>query len=414
MSSGSETSTHSEEIEIDGVSLESLEVKEEEEESISVAEDAIVRPPLYIQPFCVFLGAAAFMGLTSLINAIDYFNTIFPGNKALSGNVSRIVNFCSFAALVISFPFVEKIPAVVRFTVAQAVASLCFLFYMIYPNVTKNPSVIAMYIVFGIQGVFFGILMGTTNGFCGLLGKYGGSLAIVGNAGAGLISTVLRLISKTVGSSGQGYFYFGCDFLITTLALVLFLLFQKTEYCIFCKKFAKKGMDACTRLKRIGHVLKKIWIECAQALLCQVITYTLFPGYATQTEIVHGLERSWVTLLITCLYMIGDFSGRMLARFWKWPKPRFVWMCSVIRLLFFPLYVISIQRLGIVDEIWIYILSFFLSFSGGYFITISVQYTTSNPKLEMNEMEIAAFTVTFFTGVGVTIGCLISFAMPTI
>ena len=64
------------------------------------------------------------------------------------------------------------------------------------------------------------------------------------------------------------------------------------------------------------------------------------------------------------------------------------------------------------DEIWCAVLSFFLSFSGGYFLNLSQAYTSCNPDVEKHELEIASFTVSFCIGLGTTIGCLLSYAMP--
>lgn len=394
-----------------GDNLERLYDPDSYIDDFDIEEVDKVEPPCYLEPFCVFLGAAALLGLTCCINAIDLFETMFPDSTDISAMVSRIINFCSFGMMLLIFPIVEKVTAVTRFTVAQAIVSMCFIFYMFYTNLGKDPKLYAIYIVFVITGLNFGIMMGTINGFCGILGKNGGSLSSIGNAAAGIFSTILRLVSKPMGKI-DGWFYFGSAFALCILSLILFILFQKTPYCIQCKKYAKKGDDTLTRLKRVGVVIKKCYREFLESLFCHIVTYSIFPGYATSTQIKHNLGRDWVTTIITSIYMVFDFLGRFSARFWKWPPPKYLWIPVVVRLVFYPLFMISIEGVAIVDEIYIMVLSALLPFTGGYFITCAMGYTAINPKLEKDELEIATYTVGFGTSFGCTLGCLLSFAMP--
>lgn len=388
--------------------LDALDVDEKQSDSIDIS------PPVYLKGLCAYLGATAFMGYTACINAIDYFHSCCPGHPELSQNVARILNFCAVGAQIICFPFVEKIPAKIRILVSQFMYALCFLFLLIYPNVVDSIEIGALYTVMAVDGVFFGILMTSVNGFCGLLSRSGAPYAIIGNALAGIFSTALRLISKAIGSKGEGWFYFGVCFVIIALGEIFLFLFTFTDYYNYRMKYAKKGVDFVTRLKNIFIVIKKCWLECLQALLINATAYILFPGYATQTLIKHGIERSWITTIVIACYMVGDFVGRTAARWWKWPSKNYVIIAVCLRFLFFPLYCISIENIvsALADEIWICVLTFFLPFSGGYFLNLSQAYTCTNEKLEPTEQEIASFTVSFFIGIGTTVGCLISYAMP--
>lgn len=382
-----------------------------DDSQLEIEDEVVVPMPGYIEPLCIFFGATSFLSYTCCINAIDMFEMFFPGVLDLSANVSRITNFLSFAAMVINFPFIEKISSTARFVTGQALVSICFLFFMFYLNLSENVELYAIYIVMAIIGILFGILMGTSYGFCGTLTKNGGSLNAIGNAAAGIFSTILRLVSKAIGK-GNIWFYFSIAFAMCFLSLILFLLFQRTEYCKYCKQFEKKGIDTCTRLKRVGIAFKKIHREFLEGMFCHWVTYTIFPGYATSTQIKHGIQKDWVTTAITSVYMICDFSGRMIARFWKWPSPKYVWINVVARLIFFPLFMISIEGLVIKDEIYIMVLSGILSFTGGYYMTCSMGYAAIHPQLEKDEYEIATYTASFGPGLGGTLGCLFSFAMP--
>lgn len=374
-------------------------------------------PPKYLKPLCAYLGATAFMGFTACINAIDFFIERCPGHPEISQNVARILNFTSVGAQIICFPFIEKIGANIRILISQFVYAVCFLFMLVYMDVVEPISNVALYTVLAFDGFFFGVVMTSTNGFCGLLARSGAPYAIIGNALAGIFSTVLRIVSKFVGHKAEGYFYFGVCFAITICGELFLFMFQFTDYYKYRMSFPKKGVPLKNRLMNIWNTTKKCWLECLQVVVINANAYLIYPGYATSCSLKHtkgGFDRSWATTVIISCYMFGDFFGRTAARWWKWPGAKYVWICVVIRFLFVPLYMIAIENAvkKLNDEIWCSILTFFLSFSGGYFLNLSQAYTSCNPNLQKYEYEIASFTVSFSIGIGTMIGCLLSYAMP--
>lgn len=393
----------------------SISIEEKKEDIKDLEEE--MPPPKYLKPLCAYLGATAFMGFTACINAIDFFLERCPGHPEISQNVARIINFGGLGAQILTFPFVEKIGANIRILVSQLIYALVFLFLLIYMNLAKPVSLAALYTALAFDGVFFGVIMVSTNGFCGLLARSGAPYAIIGNALAGVFSTVLRIVSKPIGHDGEGWFYFGVCFTIVLLGEIFLFLFQFTDYYKFRMKFVKKGLSLKERLQNIGRVVKKCWLECLQAVVINCTAYTLYPGYATSVDVKHesgGFDRSWaITIIISC-YMFGDFFGRTAARWWKLPGAKYVWIAVCLRFIFFPLYIIAIENVvpKLNDEIWICICSFFLSFSGGYFLNLSQAYTSVNPTLEKCELEIASFTISFCIGVGTSLGCVLSYAMP--
>lgn len=392
--------------------------KEEEEQNENENEKNEMEPPKYLKPLCAYLGATAFMGFTACINAIDFFmERVPPGHPEVSQNVARILNFCAVGMQIICFPFVEKIGANIRILVSQLMYAICFLVMLIYMDLADPIRIPVLYAVLAVDGVFFGVIMTSTNGFCGLLSKSGAPYAIIGNALAGVFSTVLRIVSKPIGKKGEGWFYFGVCLVIIILGEIFLFLFQFTDYYKHRMAFVKQGVPLCERLRNIWNTTKKVWLECLQAVIINATAYIVYPGYATSCQLKHergGFDRSWATTIIISCYMFGDVIGRWAARWWMWPGPKYVWICVVLRFLFFPLYIIAIENVveKLNDEIWCSILSFFLSFSGGYFLNLSQAYASCNESLQKYEYEIASFAVSFAIGIGTTIGCLLSNAMP--
>ena len=158
----------------------------EEEKKEEEIEEEEMKPPKYLKFLCLYLGATAFMGYTVCINAIDFFLERCPGHPELTQNVARILNFGAVAAQILCFPFVEKIGANIRILVSQLIYALCFLVMLTYMNIVEPISIPILYTVLAFDGVFFGVIMTSTNGFCGLLAEFGAPFAIIGNALAGV------------------------------------------------------------------------------------------------------------------------------------------------------------------------------------------------------------------------------------
>ena len=158
-------------------------------------------------------------------------------------------------------------------------------------------------------------------------------------------------------------------------------------------------------------VFKKVKWYIFEAALCMIITLTLFPGYASKTKSKHGLEK-WSTTIVLTSYMIGVFLGRILTRWYSWPSPPKLIIPHLLRLLFFPFYMLSIQGIILDDDYWIYFITFILAVSGGFFLTLCITYTSRDPSLNSDEVELAVFSVTLWLNIGIFIGSWLTYLMP--
>lgn len=122
-------------------------------------------------------------------------------------------------------------------------------------NVAKPISIPALYTALAFDCMFFGVIMVSTNGFCGLLSRAGVPYAIIGNALAGVFSTVLRIVSKPIGKKGEGWFYFGVCFVIVLLGEIFLFLFLFLEYYKCRMKLVKKVQGLKRRLQNIRRVV---------------------------------------------------------------------------------------------------------------------------------------------------------------
>lgn len=185
--------------------------------------------------------------------------------------------------------------------------ALYFLVILIYMNLAKSISIPVLYTVLAIDGLFFGVIMSSTNGFCGLLSNTGAPYAIIGNALAGVFSTILRIISKPIGKKGEVWFYFGVCLAIIILGELFLFIFQFTDYFKYRMTFTKKGVLLCDRLRNICYTAKKIWLECLQVILINAFAYVVYPGYATSCQLKHErgvFDRSWTTTIIISCYVL--------------------------------------------------------------------------------------------------------------
>jgi hypothetical protein len=249
-------------------------------------------------------------------------------------------------------------------------------------------------------------------GYAGLFGANCSSMATAGLALSGILTSIFRVLSKFMGK-GEGWFYFGMCVLFNIASVVMFTYFQRTP--ISKEKMANSQVsnNFLERISRIKEVFVKVWPFVLEACLCMTITLTLFPGYACSIASKHGLSSSWVTTLVTSSYMVGDFLGRFLTRWFSWPSPKWLFVPQLCRLIFFPIYILAVEDIVGCDDIWIYFVTLALALTGGFWIGLCITYTAKDEKLEETETELAVFTTTLALNIGIFIGSWLTYAMPS-
>lgn len=116
----------------------------------------------------------------------------------------------------------------------------------------------------------------------------------------------------------------------------------------------------------------------------------------------------WSFLLLSFLFGLGDFAGRVLGSFWPPYSRKFLVSGLLFRI---PIAVVILMNIFMDNTSWnspflISIMAFVFSISGGF---LSASCCTSVPcRLENYEQEFGGFTVSLTITAGITIGSVIS------
>ena len=358
--------------------------------------------------YFLLFGMNVLMAYNTFINGIDFFSKIFPQSQ-IASDIARVYNIAASFTYFISLPFIERFSVFSRFVFSSSI-TLVLMILLFFASNLSNPNLYFILILMGLIAITCAILFGTTMGYSGLFGVKATSMATSGLALGGLYAAANRIFSKFLGKV-EGWYYLGSCILINLLSLIIFFIFQNTNIAKERIKFSKVSTDFFDRISRISIVFKKVWDFILEAALCMIITLTIFPGYASKIKSKHGLEK-WSTTIVITSYMIGDFLGRIITRWYSSPLPELLWLPHTLRLLFFPFFLLSIQKILLNDDFFIYILTFLLAITGGYYLTLCITYTSQDKKLESNEIELAVFCVSLFLNIGIFIGSLLTYLMP--
>ena len=367
--------------------------------------------PRSIELIMFLFGTVVLFNYNTYVNAIDFFQMKFPDDTQLSTNIARVHNIANAISYYLSIIFIERFSIKIRFYVSIAVEIAIAVFFFVYLNV-GNPNLTVIYAFDGLSAVFTAVLDGTVLGLAGLFGGKCTAMASSGLALSGVITAVCRVLSKLMGP-GEGWFYFGIALLLYVVSACTFIFFLKMDFVKNKLSNAVVSNDLCHRMKRFATVMKKIWVYWILAFICMAITLTIFPGYLNRTESKHGLSQDWVTTIVTSMFMVGDFLGRIITRWFSFPKKKWIAIPHLLRLSFFVLVCISIEGLAIVDDIWIYFMSLLIGLTGGYYVTLCFNYTASMEELEHGEFELATFLISVGMNLGVFCGSWLTYAMPT-
>ena len=114
--------------------------------------------------------------------------------------------------------------------------------------------------------------------------------------------------------------------------------------------------------------------------------------------------------IILFMFMVGDFVGRLITRWFSWPSAKYLWIPHLCRLIFIVLYVCPVEGVFLQDDIFIDFVTLALSLTGGYWGGLCITYTATSEKLEKEEIDLAVFCTVLATNLGVFAGSWLTFA----
>jgi hypothetical protein len=137
------------------------------------------------------------------------------------------------------------------------------------------------------------------------------------------------------------------------------------------------------------------------------ITYSLFPGIISdfQSNMNQQFNDSgWFLVSILAVYSMGDWLGRTSSIFRKIHFINYKWLWAVLvwRLLFYPLFILFLRfNLSVYDP-FKFVAAFALSFTGGYFGSVSMMHGAEL----IRGKRYAGNVMTFWLNAGISLGAV--------
>lgn len=362
----------------------------------------------YLIVFYIFLlhGLGTLLPWNMFITAKSYFEDFKLGNNTVATDVNYRTNFMQ------NLGFASQIPNVLFNWLNIFVSFGGDLTSRIVYSIIGELIILLVTIVLAMvdssewPGVFFwttmvcvvllnvcnGIYQNTIYGIAASLPiKYTGAVVLGSNI-CGCFTSALILICQTFDSKRtQAIYYF------VTAILVLLLCFD-TYFALPLNKFfrhyeslgqnSEKKSESKQPLKvPYWQIFKKASPQLLNIFLTFFVTLAVFP--AIQSNVRRSdpdfAIDSDLFVLITCFstFNVCAMLGSLTTSWVQWPKPRFLWLPVVLRLVFIPLFIMcnyvppdTTRSLTVyIDNDWIYWgLGALMAYTSGYLSSLGMMY----------------------------------------
>lgn len=366
------------------------------------------------------LGNAALLAYNIAINAIDIFSPLFSKlNINIGADISRAYNIPS---AIVSFILIFFKPKNLRISIIVSLTIL-ILVMCIMPILFSVESLKAqvrnlywaVVIVIGCMAIFSSLIFSSCYAFASQCGEQASAAVSSGNGACGVIAAFLRIITKlTLSKNDQisSVIYYTVAAVVIFMSLIYFIIVTKQNKNNICQYLNQEGSSiSLPSFHELFETIKIIWIEWSSVALNFVVTLTLFPGYVTDTR--QGKLGSWSFVLVTTVFCIFDWVGRFLPSVFMFPPRKFAWIPVVCRLLFFVIFMVSIQ--GAVDlgePYWSICWQIPFALTNGYCGTVSLIYGSNHEKCSMEQRKQASFLISFAINAGILLAMCLTYAMP--
>ncbi|KAK1416783.1 hypothetical protein QVD17_25899 [Tagetes erecta] len=367
------------------------------------------------------LGTGYLIPWNAFITAVDYFQYLYPTkhiNKVFSvGYMSAAVTVL-FTLMCWTRSNHVKLPSVrTRMNIGQGLFVLALMVapvtdWIVNGRRTETVSDVTFVVLVSmvmISGLADGLVGGSLVGATGELpGRYMQAV-FAGNATAGLVVSILRIVTKAslphtqkgLRASTQLYFVFSA--LIILLCIFFTNILHKLPIILFYRN--KKHHNSTHQISLSSNfwdVVKKIrWLVTA-IFVTYVVSLSIFPGYLSE-NVKSDKFKDWYPIMLITTYNVGDFVGKWLTAIYV---PRgskgSVWWCMG-RVVFYPLF------MGCVNgPTWMHSegpvigLTLMLGVSNGYLT--SVLMILAPKSVPIDEAEVVGIAMETFLVIGLVVG----------
>lgn len=363
-----------------------------------------------------WLGNVSLLVFNIAINAIDIYKVITKDNN-IGNDLNRAYNIpSSIAALLLCFITITNHKLSFIINIIGLIVCVIILAISMFINTSSKTIYWISVITIGLSGIFSSIILSSSFALAAQFSEESSTAVSSGNGLCGVLAAVLRIITKAVFSSESQLKYSSLSYFVLAALIILATLIyfiKRLRQPAITRKFIFKTDKIEIRqfLKSVGGVFKHIFFLWLGMTINFLITLVLFPGYVTGGP--QGILKSWTDVLITTIFCVFDWLGRWLPSKFIWSSAKYSIIPILLRLVFFPLEMISLQKLVNLGEPW-YTIFMMIPFAltNGYFGTVVMIQASTSDRLNDEQKKIAGFLMAFAINFGIIIAMFLTYVMP--
>uniref|UniRef100_A0AAZ3RV08 Solute carrier family 29 member 2 n=1 Tax=Oncorhynchus tshawytscha TaxID=74940 RepID=A0AAZ3RV08_ONCTS len=315
--------------------------------------------------------------------------------------------------------FYQRISEMVRIAGSLVFILVLFILTAILVKVTMEEDCffsVTMATIWFINS-FGAVLQGSLFGLVGLLPQRYSAVFMSGQGLAGTFAALAMLVSiasdTDLETAALGYFITPC--VGTLLTLLSYLLLPRLV----------SGSALRTWTKNFHHIVYlvpvslQIWVMAFCVVFVFTVTLAVFPAITVDVKTIYPgkWESYFISVCCFLIFNVCDWIGRTVTTLFQWPpkESRLFPVLVVSRVVFVPLLMLcNVQSRSYLpvffshDAAFAFIMILF-SLSSGYCVCLSMSYA---PQLVASkDAETAGALMTFFLGLGLSIGAGFSFLL---
>lgn len=362
------------------------------------------------------LGNSSLLGFNIIINAIDIYVKL-TGNNNVGTILNRFYNFpCSITSLLLCIWKPKQYKYLLLSSLTIIVLLLCGMPMAILIKMSDNAVYWVTMILSAFVGIFSACIFSCSFSLASQVSPESSGYVSSGNGCCGVLAAALRVITKAAvkdeskeNVASSIYFFLAAIIVLGTLVYLVFIM--KDEY-VKSKMVPSDEADQPAPAGSSIQTIKHIWVLWAAECLNYMITLSIFPGYLSQTK-QKKPWLTWTSVIVTALFCIFDWVGRYLPTHIIFLKETNAWIPIVCRLVFYVIFMISLQgAVNLGEPYWTFLWIIPFAASNGYFGTVAIILGSNHSKLTPEGKRFAGFLMSFAVNAGILLAMCLTFAIP--
>lgn len=365
-------------------------------------------------------GNAALLAFNIIINAIDIYLAL-TGEKDVAVMLTRCYNIpSSCIALILCFWKPKNLRKYMMMALAATGIFLCCL--PIFILIPMDGAVVywGSMIIVGLCGIAGSSILSTTYATAAQFSAEHAAFASSGSGCCGVVASVLRIITKAIFAHPTDqqnkfmstiYFFLAAIFIFATLGYYMYILRVDGWFANNINPVQTES-KLSQLFNGVKDVIETIWPIWLANFINFMNTLSVFPGYVT------GLPEkepwgTWTSVIVTSLFCVFDWVGRYIPSQVMWPSQKWCYIPAYVRLLFYVIFMVSIQGvLDLGEPYWTFLWMIPFAVSNGWMSTLLMVHGSNHTDLSPDQKRTAGFIMSFATTGGILAAMFVTYALP--